>query len=79
MTTFVMVRTVCCESYKWCGQRCSICPDRPENQEAVRNFERELEAISLGTSPPSRSRRRSPRVKAPASQAREARYAASGE
>ncbi|MBM3810874.1 MAG: hypothetical protein FJW20_04495 [Acidimicrobiia bacterium] len=48
MATFIMVRTVCCQSYKWCGERCSICPDRPENCEAVRNFERELEQISLG-------------------------------
>jgi len=34
MQTLVMVRTKCCESYK-CGERCSICPNRPENREAA--------------------------------------------
>lgn len=33
--TFIMVRTVCCEGYKQHGRRCEICPNRPENRQAV--------------------------------------------
>ena len=40
-----MVRTVCCESYKECGKRCSLCPHRPENQE---NLARYKEAVATG-------------------------------
>jgi len=43
INTLVMVRTVCCEGYKQYGQRCAICPNRPENRQAVRDFkERQL-------------------------------------
>lgn len=38
-----MIRTKCCESYK-CGDRCSICPHRPENREAVRMLKVQLHA-----------------------------------
>lgn len=27
-----LVRTTCCESYKVTGERCSVCPNRLENQ-----------------------------------------------
>lgn len=36
-----MIRTKCCESYK-CGARCSICPNRAENREAVRHLKMQL-------------------------------------
>lgn len=36
--TFLMVRTVCCESYKQHGRRCEICPHRPENRQAVLDY-----------------------------------------
>jgi hypothetical protein len=48
MSTLVMVRTECCESFKTCGARCSICPNRPENREAVRNSQLKAGTISLG-------------------------------
>jgi hypothetical protein len=41
MASIVMVRTVCCESYKEFGRRCSLCPHRPENQQALREFQSE--------------------------------------
>lgn len=55
--TFIMVRTVCCEGYKQCGNRCAICPNRPENRQAVRDYkEREMGRLhSLGISHPSAS------------------------
>jgi hypothetical protein len=28
----VLLRSVCCESYKICGNRCAVCPNRLENQ-----------------------------------------------
>ncbi|MDX2150715.1 MAG: hypothetical protein SFV54_08265 [Bryobacteraceae bacterium] len=37
MSTLVMVRTECCESYK-CGEQCSNCPNRPENGALVEQF-----------------------------------------
>jgi hypothetical protein len=42
LAALIMVRTVCCETYKECGSRCSICPHRKENQEAVEAYKREL-------------------------------------
>jgi hypothetical protein len=36
--SFIMVRTVCCEGYKQFGQRCQICPNRPENRQAAREY-----------------------------------------
>lgn len=44
MATLVMTRTICCESYK-CGNRCDICPRRPENREAAKACE---EAMTQG-------------------------------
>lgn len=41
MTTLTMMRTECCGTYKQCGKRCSICPNRPENREAVLRYKRE--------------------------------------
>jgi hypothetical protein len=40
--TLVMVRTTCCETVKETGVRCSICPHRPENASAAREFEQAL-------------------------------------
>jgi hypothetical protein len=40
--TLVMVRTTCCETVKETGVRCSICPRRPENVCAAREFEQVL-------------------------------------
>lgn len=42
VAALIMVRTVCCETYKDCGTRCAICPHRKENQEAVEAYKREL-------------------------------------
>lgn len=39
--TLTMVRTVCCEAHKHFGERCSICPNRPENRAAVLKFQAE--------------------------------------
>lgn len=36
MGTRLMVRSICCESYKVCGERCSVCPNRLENQAILR-------------------------------------------
>jgi len=41
MATLTMVRTECCEGYKQFGRRCDICPNRPENREAVLTYKRE--------------------------------------
>jgi hypothetical protein len=48
--TLVMVRTTCCETYKCTGTRCSICPNRPENQDSVRRYLQELSSRPLGRS-----------------------------
>lgn len=48
MSTLVMVRTECCESYKHCGMRCSNCPCRPNNREAALNFQQQANAMSFG-------------------------------
>ena len=47
MSILVMTRTVCCQAYKQCGRRCGICPNRPENREAVANYLQES-ASGLG-------------------------------
>jgi len=36
--SLTMVRTICCEAYKQCGRRCAICPNRPENRQAVVDY-----------------------------------------
>jgi hypothetical protein len=43
-----MVRTVCCETYKCRGTRCSNCPQLAANREAAHNCERELANAHLG-------------------------------
>jgi hypothetical protein len=48
MSTLVMVKTVCCESYKECGKRCSLCPHRPENRANVARYQSGLAAGGLG-------------------------------
>ena len=48
MAPLIMTRTTCCESYKVCGSRCEICPDRPENREAAARYQQELSRSSLG-------------------------------
>ncbi len=35
MSTVVMVRTDCCETYKCSGERCSNCPERSDNHALV--------------------------------------------
>ena len=40
--TLIMVRTICCETVKETGVRCSNCPHRPENASAAQEFERVL-------------------------------------
>jgi hypothetical protein len=47
MATLTMVKTVCCESYKNCGKRCSLCPHRPENQEALEAYRAATRRYSL--------------------------------
>ena len=37
-STITMIRTVCCEGVKTHGKRCSLCPHRQENREAVENY-----------------------------------------
>lgn len=32
MGSRITLRTTCCESYKVTGERCSVCPNRLENQ-----------------------------------------------
>ena len=46
-TTLIMVRTQCCEAHRNCGQRCAICPNRPENRAAVLRYRQES-ACGLG-------------------------------
>ena len=48
MSTLVMVRTECCESYKHCGMRCSNCPSRPGNVETALNYKQQAATISAG-------------------------------
>lgn len=48
MDTLVMVRTVCCQTYKQTGERCSICPNRPENKDSVQEYLRNVNAMPLG-------------------------------
>jgi len=48
MSTLIMVRMVCCESYKECGSLCSICPNRPENMDAAQDCQAACERMSLG-------------------------------
>ncbi len=38
MNTLTMVRTECCEGYKTYGKRCSLCPNRPENRQALEAY-----------------------------------------
>jgi hypothetical protein len=47
MESFIMVRTICCEAYRECGRRCAICPNRPENRDAVLKY-REKALAGLG-------------------------------
>lgn len=47
MSTLTMVKTVCCEGYKNCGKRCSLCPHRPENQEALEAYRAAVRTCSL--------------------------------
>jgi len=42
----VMVRSVCCESYKACGRQCSVCPNRAENQLALREARTQSTEVS---------------------------------
>ncbi len=51
MASLVMVRTVCCESYKEFGRRCAICPHRPENQQALREFMNASRACQFAKNP----------------------------
>ena len=44
MPTLTMVRTRCCEAHKYFGQRCGICPNRPENREAVLKYQQESQS-----------------------------------
>jgi hypothetical protein len=55
MGTRLSVRTTCCESYKVCGERCSVCPNRLENQAILRMQQQS------GYSAPVTSGNRSPR------------------
>jgi len=47
MATLTMVKTVCCEGYKNCGKRCSLCPHRPENQAALEAYRAAARTCSL--------------------------------
>lgn len=46
--TLAVVRTECCESFRICGTRCSNCPNRPENREAVMRYKQDAPLIRLG-------------------------------
>lgn len=48
MATMVMVRTMCCETFKCSGVRCANCPNRPENREAVRNYLEQVKTTRPG-------------------------------
>ena len=47
MSTLTMVRTVCCEGHQIHGKRCSLCPHRPENREAIENYKAAVQGRSL--------------------------------
>lgn len=47
VSTLTMVRTVCCEGHQIHGKRCSLCPHRPENREAVENYKLAVRGLSL--------------------------------
>jgi len=47
MSTLTMMRTVCCEGHRIHGKRCSLCPNRPENQEALQNYKVAVSGFSL--------------------------------
>jgi len=47
MSTLTMVKTVCCEGFKNCGKRCSLCPHRPENREALEAYRAAVRTRSL--------------------------------
>jgi len=40
-----MVRTVCCEGYKTFGKRCELCPHRPENRQAIEEYQAAVNAL----------------------------------
>jgi len=46
--SLIMVRTVCCETYKCTGTRCAICPNRPENREAMESYQQNANSTSFG-------------------------------
>jgi len=46
--TLAVVRTECCESFRICGIRCSNCPNRAENREAVLRYKQQAPLIRLG-------------------------------
>lgn len=48
MQTLVMVRTECCQTYKQTGERCAICPNRPENKASVQQYLSEVSSKPLG-------------------------------
>lgn len=48
MATLIMVRTVCCETYKCRGTRCANCPNLAANREAAHNAKHEMASLSLG-------------------------------
>ena len=48
MDTLVMVRTACCQTYKTTGERCAICPNRPENKQSVQQYLRDVTSMPLG-------------------------------
>ena len=47
-TTLAVVRTECCESFRACGTRCSNCPNRAENREAVLRYKQDVQQIRFG-------------------------------
>jgi hypothetical protein len=51
MGSRVILRTTCCESYKVCGERCSVCPNRLENQAILQNISVPAPVTSGSTAP----------------------------
>lgn len=49
-STLVMVRTICCQGHKTFGQRCAICPHRPENRQNASEYKREARAFAAQSS-----------------------------
>lgn len=47
MATVTMVRTVCCQGYLTFGKRCSLCPHRAENQQAIEEYKAAVRGGSL--------------------------------